>query len=476
MRSPPALLRFVKTRKNRATSTHKVRRDAFGGKRGQGHQWQQAGRKIHRPDAARVHEGQADPTLTGVGGLVAFGQFTRREGVERELKSRFGALKSGAGVVYPMDTQLRLLLDLAVAGQERVFALEALSSDRLFVHLAGGMLPSLDTVYRDLQRFDEPALESLEDLMAAQGMLALPRSTPHVHVDLDTTVEPLFGHQQGALPGPNPRYRGRNSYHPLLAVLAETGTCVGAELRPGDRAFGEQDVPTVLGWLERLRASLTPQTQVTVRMDSAGDCAELLESLDAASVRFIVKLRWSDLLLGHALTHHDWRITRRDAFSVPTERVAVLPFVRVEWGKRKLPFRVIALRSTERRSGQQLRIWDDPDESVQFYVTNDWLTPPDEIPLEYDGRAEVETVIRDLKYGLGLGKVPSESFNANHAMFLLKLLAHNLLRRFAAEIEPRIAHWRTPWTRHLLILRPGRLLRSGRRWTLRLPPRPRLLL
>lgn len=452
-----------------------MRRDVLGGKRGQGHQWQCAGRRIRRPSAECIAAGQPDSTLTGVGGLVAFGRFTRRHGVERELRRRFSDLKSGNGVVYPMEAQLRLLLDLAVAGEDRIFALEALSADRLFVHLAGGMLPSIDTVYRDLQRFEAPALADLESMMAAHGLAAIVPSLGHVHVDLDTTVEALFGNQEGALPGPNPRYHGRNSYHPMLGVLAEIGTCIGAQLRPGDTGFGDADVPTVMRWFERLRASLAPETLITARMDAAGDCTKLLESLDDASVRFIVKLRWSDLLLGHALVHEGWRITNRDALDHPTERVAVLPFVRAEWSKRQLPFRVIALRSTERRSGQQLRIWDDPDESVQFYVTNDWLTPPEEIPFEYDGRAEVEPVIRDLKNGIGLGKVPSETFDANHAMFLIKLLAHNLLRRFVTETEPRLAYWRTPWVRRALILRPARLLRSGRQWTLRLPPSTPLL-
>lgn len=457
------------TKTSEATSIHKVRRDVLGGKRGQGHQWQSTGRRIRRPQPERISAGSPDPSLTAQGGLVAFGRFTRRHGVERELRARFGSLKTGAAVVYPMPEQIRLLLDLAVAGEERVFGLEALAADRLFVHLAGGMLPSIDTVYRDLQRFDTPALVGLETMMAGHGVRAIARSSRHVHIDLDTTVEPLFGVQEGALPGPNPRYRGRNSYHPMLAVVAETGTCIGAELRPGDRAFGDADVPTVMQWLARLRASLFPETLITLRMDAAGDCTSLLRSLHAASVRFVVKLRWNDVLLGHALAHQNWRVSKRDAFDKPTERVAMLPFVREQWSKHQLPFRVIALRSTERRSGQQLRIWDDPHESVQFYVTNDWFAPSEEIPLEYDGRAEVEPVIRDLKHALGLGKVPSASFDANHAMFLLKLLAHNLLRRFVAETEPRIAHWRTPWIRRVLIARPGRLLRSGRQWTLRLP-------
>jgi hypothetical protein len=130
------------TKTKRATSIHKVRRDALGGKRGQGHQWQREGRKVRRPRPECIADGRPDPTLTSLGGLASFGRFTRRLRVEDELRRRFGALKCGAGVVYPMAEQLRLLLDVAVAGEDRVFALEALSSDQLFVRLAGGMIPA----------------------------------------------------------------------------------------------------------------------------------------------------------------------------------------------------------------------------------------------------------------------------------------------------------------------------------------------
>lgn len=456
------------TRTTRATSIHKVRRDCVGGKRGAGHELQRQKRRVRRPDCARIHMGASDTTLTGVAGLAQFGRFAAEIGLDRELRKRFGDMKVDPRVAYPMPAQLRLLLDAQIAGETRVFGLEALAGDRLFVHLAGGTVPSIDTVYRDLCRFDEPTLRELEDLMAEQSFALLDASPAQLHVDIDTTVEPLFGSQEGALVGPNPRYRGRPSYHPLLASIAEVGTCIGAELRPGDRGFGACDVDTIMRWLSRLRTHVGAQTLLTVRMDSAGDCAELMQKLDESSVRFVIKLRATPDLLGAALNHTNWHVTQRDGDTI-VERVAVLNFQRVEWNRRAQPLRVIAVRSTE-RGGQQLRIWENCDESVQFYVTNDWLVPIEDIPREYDGRAEVEPIIGDLKHGLGIGDVPTRSFVANHAMFLLKLITHNLLRRFAGAALPRAFYWRTPWLQRVLICRPGRLLRSGRQWTLRMAP------
>src|ERR1700756_2673538 len=97
------------------TSIHKVRRDALGGKRGDGHR--RLGQRIVRPDPRRVRMGGGDPSLTGCGGLVHFGAFLRQQGIDRELARRFSRLKSGPLVVYPMPAQMRLLIDAAAVGE-----------------------------------------------------------------------------------------------------------------------------------------------------------------------------------------------------------------------------------------------------------------------------------------------------------------------------------------------------------------------
>jgi hypothetical protein len=459
----------MRTSEIRSPSIHKVRRVELGGKRGNGHQLQQEARRVRRPDPGCIQAGDPEDSLTNYAGLVPFGRFTKGIGLDRQLAQTFDPMKRGKQVVYSMGNQLRLLLDLVIADEDRVFGLEALAADRLFCRLAGDSVPSIDTIYRDLRRFDGEALGKLESIMVEQGLFGLQRSPKSIHVDIDSTVEPLFGHQEGALLGPNPRYQGRVSYHPLLACIAETGCCIGAELRPGDRGIGERDVPTLVAWLKRLRCHVGGETELTVRMDSAGDCAEILTALDHLEVRFVIKLKADQSLVNAALVQKRWHVTQRDDAGQPTERVAVLPFARNGWKSRGKGFRVVALRSTERCGGQKQRLWENPDEGTQFYVTNDWQVLPEEIPREYDGRAEIETIIRDLKHSLALGKIPSGAFDANHAMFLLKLLAHNLLRRYVLHLAPRCSHWRTPWLRRLLIVRPGRLLRSGRQWTLRTP-------
>jgi hypothetical protein len=202
------------TKTTNTPRTRKVRRRSAGGKPARGWELQKAGRKIRRADVRKLRIGGADSRLTSVGGLVSFNAFVREQGLPGLLRRRFGHLKQGAGVVYPMGAQMQLLLDVAVAGGQRVFDLEMLAADPLFVHLAGGSVPSIDILYDDLRRFDPQALENLEEVVSNHGAAPLRELRPsEVFLDIDTTVTPLFGEQEGALPSP------------LFAVTSRLNSC-----------------------------------------------------------------------------------------------------------------------------------------------------------------------------------------------------------------------------------------------------------
>jgi hypothetical protein len=402
-------------------------------------------------------------------GLARFGAFLRERGVDRALRE-FRSLKSHGGTVYPMDAQLRLLLDAHAAGETRVFGIEALAADPLFARLAGGVVPSIDTVYRDLNRFDEAALEKLEALMARQGLdREQLRRHDDVHLDVDTTVTPQFGDKEGALPGPNPRYHGRPSYHPLACRVAELDTCVGALLRRGDRAFGSEDVEDVRKFVRRVSGELHARQRLWVRIDAAGDDASLFKMLEEERALFVTKPRLTTNLWEATSKVEQWRTVDWDAFDEPVTEVADVPFERPGWRDAGVRVRVIAVRTRELRAGRQLYLWDGLDWTVKLYVTNS-DDPAEEIARRYEGRAGIEPLIAEWKNGWGIGESPCWAFHANHAVLLLKLLAHNLVRRFVRQLAPKLNRWRVAWLRRALIRVPGRLVRSGRRWLLRVPP------
>jgi hypothetical protein len=93
------------------------------------------------------------------------------------------------------------------------------------------------------------------------------------------------------------------------------------------------------------------------------------------------------------------------------------------------------------------------------------------VELEADHRqhAEIENVIRELKYGCGLNHMPSGKFGANAAWLVLNAIAHNLARWFLRLTDAGVANLKS--LRHRLLKVPGRLVRSSRRLRLRMPER-----
>jgi len=334
-------------RNRRAPSTSRVRRDVTGGKRGDGNHRK---RRVRRPDPKLIRAGKPDPTVTGVAGLVGFGGYLRHIGVDRALHEAFDPLKSGRGVIYPMGAQLRLLVDAVAVGETRVFGVEALAADPLFTYLAGGVVPSTDTLYDDLARFDVASLGKLEDLLGYHGLVRVPELRgPFVHLDLDTSVLPISGELEGAVPGPNPRYHGRPSYHPMLARIAELGTIAGAQLRRGDTGFGVNDIPMVRRWVRRVQGKLRRGTSLCLRMDSAGDCADLLRMLHDEQVFYVIKGKITPDLYGMLPWVTKWRTTDVDAELHPIRQVAELEFSRGSWRDKGVNVRVIVVRSLERQ-------------------------------------------------------------------------------------------------------------------------------
>lgn len=453
--------------------TQKVRRESLGSKRAPGWEWQQAGKRVRRASADALGEGKVDPSLSGVGGLVSFNQFVQADGVAGELYAGFGHMKRGAGVVYPMHTQMQTLIDAYVAGAKRVFDFEWLAADPLFAHLAGGAVSSIDTIYDDLRRFEPEDLERLEGFVAAQGLQPIKDTFfERLTIDIDSTVTVVFGEQEGAAVGYNPRHPGRQSYHPLLARVAETDTILGARLRPGDTTLGEGDVEDIEQWLDRVHEA-SPNSVVTVRIDAGGDCATLLSAVDRKKAYFVVKLHQTAALVGAVWAKKSWHTVDRDADGKPSRQVAVIDFARKDWPEGR--YRVFAVRTNERVSGKQSELWSDSDLSVHVFVTNDFDRDIADLARLYDDRAGIEPLIGELKNAFGIGKVSTGAFNANEAALLLKLLAYNLMRRWvAATCTGMVCSWRASWIRRACVLVPARLLRSGGRWVVRLAPRPML--
>jgi hypothetical protein len=67
-----------------------------------------------------------------------------------------------------------------------------------------------------------------------QHFIHVPDRRSRLIFDLDSTVVTVFGHQEEAAVGYNPRYRGKRSYNPLLCVETNSTYLWDTELRAGN--------------------------------------------------------------------------------------------------------------------------------------------------------------------------------------------------------------------------------------------------
>jgi len=358
---------------------------------------------------------------TTLGGLNRLHRFLQHMGLEREVQQRFRGAKAPWSE-WRLDQVLRVFLDIAFAGLPRLYHYAELEAEPLLCTLHRvPRLPDLTTLYRDLRRFEDPALaQQLRELLQGvvqRGIAARDR----VVLDIDSMVNTLYGSQEGAALGPNPHKPGRPSYHPLLARDRVSDLIVHQVLRSGDSGSATDIVPFLHRTLDIVRAD-GRRREVLARLDSGFEGEDALAVLERRGIGYVVKMRGTAGLAHAASTRgaSAWRTLELEHEG----EVQVTSFVwqRPSWSR---PRAVVAMRKRELDTVQG-RLFDEHGWSYSLFVTDrDW--PAEQVARFYDKRADIERTVCELRNDLAVDHVPSERFAANAADFALKVLARNLL-------------------------------------------------
>ena len=112
-----------------------------------------------------------------------------------------------------------------VLGLDRLETAAFLRSNGTFQYLTGlQSFPDPQTLRRFLVQAPESLWKEMHILndRLLQHFIHLPDHRSRLIFDLDSTVVTVFGHQEQAAVGYNPRYRGKRSYNPLLCIEANS--------------------------------------------------------------------------------------------------------------------------------------------------------------------------------------------------------------------------------------------------------------
>jgi hypothetical protein len=398
--------------------------------------------------------------LTHYGGILFFNEFTRVLQLRRFLTRHLN---------YPRRNQRYLLSQMIMAlvypvilGLDRLETASLLRSNGTFQYLTGlQSYPDPQSLRRFLLQAAPEFREQLHRLNdhLLQQFIHRPDHRSRLILDLDSTVVTVFGRQEGAAVGYNPRYRGKRSYDPLLCLEANSSFLWDAELRRGDAGTWAGSVELLASCFLSIPSDIR---ELRVRADAGFGYQPVLEMLEARPAQYAVVARMTPSLkraLGGL------RYERMN----PRWEIAEFEHRASDWPRTR---RCIVARRLIEETDPEPTLF-----SLERYLYRAWFT---NLPLTpagvwhfYDGRAGMEPRIRELREDFALRKIPTRTFAANALYLEVVRLAYNLVTAFQRTCLPE--EWQSltlSKLRHRLFWLPGELTRPQNRPTLRLANSP----
>ncbi len=398
--------------------------------------------------------------LTHFGGISFLHEFIRVLQLRDFLARHLTYLRRNSE--YSVSQMLLALIYPILLGLDRIETAKLLRSNGTFQYLTG--LPSFPDP-QTLRRFlrNAPALlrEQLHRVndRLLERFIHWPEHRSRLIFDLDSTVLTLFGHQQGAEVGYNPRYRGKRSYDPLLCLEANSSFLWDVELRRGNAG-------TWAGSEELLACCFlsTPSDirELRVRADAGFGYGPVLDMLEARLAQYAVVARMIPSLK-RAL-----RGLRYEPMN-PRWEIAEFEHQPHNWSHAR---RCIVARKRIEETDPEPTLFTLERYAYRAWHTNLPLTPAG-VWHFYDGRAGMEPRIREIREDYALRKIPTHAFAANALYLEVIRFAYNLVTAFQRTCLPE--EWQNltlSKLRHRLFWLPGELIRPQNRPTLRLVNSP----
>ena len=162
-------------------------------------------------------------SLTHYGGILFFNEFTRVLQLRRFLTRHLHYPRRNQR--YVLSQMIMSLVYPVILGLDRLETASLLRSNGTFQYLTGlQSYPDPQSLRRFLLQAAPEFREQLHRLNdhLLQQFIHGPDHRSRLILDLDSTVVTVFGRQEGAAVGYNPRYRGKRSYDPLLCLEANS--------------------------------------------------------------------------------------------------------------------------------------------------------------------------------------------------------------------------------------------------------------
>ena len=229
-----------------------------------------------------------DPTapLTPHGQLPFFFEFLKVAGL-------FDAAVADCPLAYtsPNAPEKRDVLGTTMlsvlAGHKRYAHITALRNDGVLPELLGmKKIVSEDAVRRGFKAIGED--EGAEWLRRHLDYCTAPLLGEPWVLDMDSTVKPLYGHQEGAMLGYNPKKPGRPSHVYHTYTLAGLRLALDVDVAPGNEHASKHAAPGLWALLDRIPRDCWP---ALLRGDSGFGTEAVMSGAEQRGLPYLFKLR-----------------------------------------------------------------------------------------------------------------------------------------------------------------------------------------
>jgi len=400
--------------------------------------------------------------LTHFGGVYFFHEFLRVLQLRHFLAQQLSYPRRNGR--YSVPQMILALVYPIILGLDRIETASFLRSNGTFQYLTGlPSFPDPQTLRRFLLQAPHGFWEQLHRVndRLLQKFIHVPEHRSRLILDLDSTVVTVFGRQDGAEVGYNPRYRGKRSYNPLLCIEANSSYLWDTELRAGNAGTWDGSIE----FLDTCFANVPPDIrEVRVRADAGFGFHPVFQALEARPAEYAVVARLTQAFrrllpgLRYEPVNRNWEMADFEHRSLG-------------WPK---PRRFVVARRFISEEEAQPTLFALGRYVYRAWVTNLSLTPAG-VWYFYDGRAAMEPRIGELREDYALRKIPTRSFEANALYLEIIRLAYNLVTAFQRScLDPNWQSLMLQKLRLKLFLLPGEITRPQNRPVLRLKNSPLL--
>ena len=357
--------------------------------------------------------------LSPFGGLLALIKFLDLIGFKEIIHSAYQApLREPKLGHYRMMTGILMLLFI---GFNRIWHFVYIRLDAMLCgFFRVTRLPAASTFWRYVDSLginQGKSLLKVMDILRERVWQLCNIQLYRIRVNIDSTVETVYGNQQGARKGHNTKHRGKKGLRPILGFIEETREYLTGRLRKGTTVSGKETAVFIASIKGHLPGCVK---QVLLRADGEFLSWESVAAAIAAGFQFIIANKGCEPPFEPGQWYRPYKRHEIEFNSCTYQPIGwgcVCRFVAMRIPKEQEPFP---------KEPVQSMLFEDDNYTYRIFCTS-LLGKAHKVIAEYDKRADVENLVGEAKRE-GLEMIPSAKFKNNYAFFQIVMLAYNIWR------------------------------------------------